>query len=135
VISALDTHVLLDILIPNDQFFERSLAIIQDAAAKGSLVICDLVYAELCGQFRTQLECDRFLEENRIGVERISRQAMWTAAAAWSVYRRAGGKRDRMLADFLIGAHAHSQTSCLITRDRGAYGRYFKSLTLVDPSR
>lgn len=134
MISALDTNVLLDILIPNEQFFERSLAAIQRSAAEGSLVICDPVYAELCAHFRTQIECDRFFEENRIVVERISRQAMWGASTAWLQYRRAGGKRDRILSDFLIGAHARWQTSRLISRDRGTYRQYFKDLLVIDPS-
>lgn len=134
MITALDTNVLLDILIPDERFFERSLATIQAAADEGSLVICDPVYAELCGQFRSQLECDRFLQENRIGVERVSRQAMWTASLAWHRYRRAGGKRDRILADFLIGGHALCQTSRLVTRDRGAYRKYFRDLPIMDPS-
>ena len=106
MISALDTNVLLDILIPNERFFERSLSAIQAAADEGSLAICDPVYAELCVQFKTRAECDRFLQENGIAVDRVSREAMWAASVAWDLYRRAGGKRDRILTDFLIGAHA-----------------------------
>ncbi|NWF83509.1 MAG: type II toxin-antitoxin system VapC family toxin [Bryobacteraceae bacterium] len=135
MITALDTNVLLDILIPDDQFAERSLAAIEAAAAGGSLVICDPVYAELCGQFRSQADCDRFLLENSILVERVSRQAMWAAASAWLGYRRTERRRDRILTDFLIGAHASSQASRLITRDRGVYRKYFKDLIVVDPSR
>lgn len=134
MISALDTNVLLDILVPDKRFYERSLAAIQAAADEGSLAICDLVYAELCGHFRSQRECDRFLEENRIAVERLSRQAMWQAAEAWRQYRRAGGRRDRILPDFLIGAHARCQASRLVSRDRGAYRRYFQDLDVVDPT-
>ncbi len=133
MISALDTNVLLDILIPNERFFERSLAAIQHAAQEGSLVICDPVYTELCAQFKSQADCDRFLSENRIAVERVSRLAMWTASVAWHAYRRAGGKRDRILPDFVIGAHARCQASRLISRDRGAYRQHFKDLPLVDP--
>ena len=68
MISALDTNVLLDILIPNERFFDRSVGALEAAAGAGPLVICDLVYAEL------QLECDRFLAEKGNAVERMSRQ-------------------------------------------------------------
>jgi predicted nucleic acid-binding protein len=133
VISALDTNVLLDVLVPNEQFFERSLRAIQSAASGGSLVICDLVYAELCLEFNSASDCDSFLSENQIIVERVARQSMWTAASAWKAYRRVGGRRDRVLPDFLIGAHALCQATRLVTRDRGVYGKYFRGLKVIDP--
>ena len=33
--------------------------------------------------------------------------------------------RERMSADFFIGAHAMTQSDCLLTRERGFYSRYF----------
>jgi predicted nucleic acid-binding protein len=46
----------------------------------------------------------------------------------------AGGTRERVIADFLIGAHAMAKADRLLTRDRGFYRRYFKDLTVLDPS-
>lgn len=134
MITAIDTNILLDVLLPNERFVEHSLLAIEEASARGSLVICDPVYAELCCQFRSQEACDRFLGENRIVVERLSREAMWAASLSWRRYRQEGGTRDRVLPDFLIGAHAHLQASCLLSRDRGVYGKYFRSLMVIDPS-
>jgi predicted nucleic acid-binding protein len=56
------------------------------------------------------------------------------AGAAFQRYRRRGGVRERMVADFLIGAHALSQADRLLTRDRGFYRSYFKELAILDPS-
>jgi predicted nucleic acid-binding protein len=56
------------------------------------------------------------------------------AGCAWQAYRKAGGARDRMIADFLIGAHAAEQADRLITRDRGFYRSYFAELSIVDPA-
>lgn len=134
MIAALDSNVLLDILIPNVSFFDRSLAAITKAASRGSLVICNIVYTELACHFPRQAECDRFLEENGIRVEPIDRAACYAASRAWREHWKAGGRRDRVLADFLIGAHAMAQANCLVTRDRGFYRGYFPELVVVDPA-
>ena len=134
MITAVDTNVLLDILLPNERFVEQSVEALQSAAASGSLVICDLVYAELCVHFDVQEECDAFLGDARIRTDPLSRPASFLASRVWRKYRRQGGKRERILADFLIGAHAQVQASRLLTRDRGFYRKLFPSLKLLEPS-
>lgn len=134
MITAIDTNVLLDILIPNEMFFEASIRALEDAATEGSLVICDLVYAELSIHFNAQRDCDAFLHENEIRVESLSREAHFRASRAWRNYRKQGGQRTRILADFLIGAHAQIQANRLLSRDRGFYRRLFPELQLVSPS-
>jgi predicted nucleic acid-binding protein len=135
MITAIDTSIFLDILAPNEQFVDASMRALEDAASSGSLVICDLVYAELCVHFETLRGCDRFLESNEIRVEPLRREAHFLASRAWRAYRQQGGLRTRILADFLIGAHAQTQATCLLSRDRGFYKKMFRSLTLIDPSR
>jgi predicted nucleic acid-binding protein len=134
MITAIDTNILLDILVPNEKFFERSGQALEDSATAGSLVICDLVYAELCIHFPAQRECDDFLESNSIRVEPLSRKAHFLASRVWRAYRQQGGQRTRILADFLIGAHAETQATCLLSRDRGFYRKLFPSLNLTDPT-
>src|SRR6266700_6236509 len=134
MISAVDTNILLDILVPNEQFYEASADALQDAAGEGSLVISDSVYAELCIHFEAQRECDAFLESNEIRVQVLTREAHFLASRAWRTYRQQGGKRTRILADFLIGAHAQKQATCLLSRDRGFYRKLFPSLDLRDPA-
>lgn len=134
MITAIDTNVFLDILIPNERFCDRSATSLQACATAGALVICDVVYAELCVHFSTQTECDRFLDENAIRVEALMRESLFAASRAWGVYRRQGGHRTRILSDFLIGAHAQHQAMRLLSRDRGFYKERFPKLDLVDPA-
>ena len=134
MITAIETNILLDILVPNEEFYEVSADALQESATAGSLVICDIVYAELCIHFRAQHECDTFLESNEIRVQTLAREAHFLASRAWRTYREQGGKRARILADFLIGAHAQKQATRLLSRDRGFYHKLFPSLNLCDPT-
>jgi predicted nucleic acid-binding protein len=133
MITALDTKVLLDILLPNERLFDLSARALESAASDGSLVICDIVYAEVCAHFPTQRQCDHFLGENGIRAESLERSASFLASRTWRKYRLQGGKRNRILPDFLIGAHAQIQGSRLLSRDRGFYREMFPSLALLDP--
>ena len=134
MITAIDTNILLDILVPNEAFYEASASTLQDAAGEGSLVISDIVYAELCIHFETQGECDGFLESNEIRVQALAREAHFLASRAWRRYRQQGGKRTRILADCLIGAHAQKQATRLLSRDRGFYRKLFPTLKLHEPT-
>jgi predicted nucleic acid-binding protein len=134
MITAIDTNILLDILVPNENFYEASANALQHAADNGTLVISDIVYAELCIHFEAQRECDAFLEGNEIRVQALGREALFLASRAWRTYRKQGGKRTRILADFLVGAHARKEATCLLSRDRGFYRKLFPSLDLPDPA-
>jgi hypothetical protein len=134
MITAVDTNVLLDILLPNEDFVDQSGKALEIAATAGSLVICELVYAELCVGFDSQEQCDEFLTEIGIHTDALGRPASFLASRVWRRYREQGGKRERILADFLIGAHAQVRASRLLTRDRGFYRKMFPSLNLLQPA-
>jgi hypothetical protein len=57
-----------------------------------------------------------------------------SAGARWREYRARGGRRTRMIADFLVGAHALHAAERLLTRDRGFYRAYFRGLKVEDPA-
>lgn len=134
MITAIDTNIFLDILVPSEEFCDASAQALEDAANSGSLVICDLVYAELCVHFAAQRECDGFLESSQVRVEPLRREAHFLASRVWRRYRQQGGQRTRILADFLIGAHAQTQATRLLSRDRGFYKKLFPALELIDPA-
>ncbi|HXC45052.1 MAG TPA: hypothetical protein VNU24_00485, partial [Solirubrobacteraceae bacterium] len=74
------------------------------------------------------------LRRLRIDFSTIDQPSSLVTAQAWRAYRRAGGTRTRVIADFLIGAHAMVKADRLLTRDRGFYRRYFADLAILDPA-
>jgi predicted nucleic acid-binding protein len=74
------------------------------------------------------------MEQIHVRFSPLDVDASLLAGTHWSEYRRRGGRRTRVVADFLIGAHAAAQADRLITRDRGFYRSYFARLSVVDPA-
>jgi predicted nucleic acid-binding protein len=132
MITAVDTNVLLDVLRPNPDFVDASRRALAEHAAMGSLILCPVVYAELCAHFPNRGECDRFLRERDIRLRAFTRPACDLAARAWKRYRDAGGPRERIMPNFLIGGHTSTQANRLLSRDRAFYRSYFPDLTLVE---
>jgi hypothetical protein len=69
----------------------------------------------------------------RVGYSPLAATTALAAGRAWQAYRKAGGSRERVIADFLIGTHAAAHSDRLLTRDRGFYRSYFAQLPIVDP--
>ena len=63
----------------------------------------------------------------------IPRPALFLAGKAFVAYRRNGGQRRNVLADFFIGAHAAVEGWNILTRDPRKYRQYFPSVELVTP--
>jgi len=69
-----------------------------------------------------------------IRYEAVSQEAAATAGRLWRTSRAARAcPRARVIADFLIGAHALHHTEALLTRDRGFYRESFKGLRVLEP--
>ena len=134
MITAVDTSVLLDIFLEQPRFAQASAEALQSADAAGSLIICDIVYAELASRFARKEILDDTLAKLDINVEPFDRDVNFEAGRAFRVYREKGGPRARILSDFLIGAHAQARAAHLLTRDRGFYRTYFRKLKIFDPT-
>lgn len=134
MITAVDTNVLLDVFTADPTFGALSLAALRACLTEGPLVACDVVWAELSAAFPDPVAANRALEAIPVAFEPVGRVAAARAGSVWREYRRAGGTRERVIADFLVGAHAVEQADRLLTRDRGFHRRAFVGLAIVDPS-
>lgn len=129
MITALDTNILIDIVTASNV---ASREAVRRAHAEGGLVLGEVVYSELCA-VRSRQEVDEILA--RLGVTFVasSPDALARAGALWTRHLRSGGKRTRILSDFMIGAHALHHADRLCTRDRGFFRKYFRELQLLEP--
>ena len=132
MITAVDTNVLLDILIPSDQHGPQSKAWLVAAYDAGAIVVSDIVYAELVPSFRDRAALAGALQEIGATPSPIDSSIAYEAGLRWKRYRSAGGSRERIITDFLIGAHALSAADVFLTRDRGFFSTYFPELKRPD---
>lgn len=155
MITAVDTNVLLDLLVPGSPKGEPSERALTQALQAGTVIICELVYAELAARFPTQSGLDAFLTDTSLRLQPSNTAALHQGGRAWLTYTRqrsvqlacpacgttqdvhctlCGGSiraRQAVIADFLIAAHAQVHADRLLTRDRRYYATYFPRLRLL----
>ena len=152
--SAVDTNILLDVLIPNAAFVVPSQTLLEQCSREGVLVICEIVYAELAAHFGEMEQLSDFLSQTRIRLDCSDTHPLAMAGQRWRDYRKIAGplqcpqcgkliptncpscrtpvgSRQHLVADFLVGAHATCKAHRLLSRDQGFYRRYFPELSVL----
>lgn len=134
MITAVDTNVLADVFKPDPTFGPLSKAALSRCRTEGRLIGCEAVWAELAAFFPSSTTLQEAMDRLTVDFSPVELKAALLAGSAWKIHRSRGGKRDRLVADFLIGAHAFAQAERLLTRDRGFYRTYFSRLRILDPT-
>ena len=135
MITAVDSSVIIDILVADDRYGQASRRALATAQRTGATIACDVVWAEVVAGFESAQVAASALERLRIEYGAVNVTATAAAGASWRAYRARGGQRERILGDFLIGAHAMHQADRLLARDRGFYRTYFGKLRILDPEQ
>ena len=128
-----DSCVVLDLFTADPVFYESSFACLALWAARGDLLIDDIVYAEVSVGFNRIEELDRALGGAGFRHSPIPREALFLAGKAFLAYRRRGGVKTAPLPDFIIGAHAAVAGLPLITRDPKRVRAAYPGVTVIDP--
>ena len=134
MITAVDTSVLLDVFTADPRHGSASRDALRRCWAEGSLIACEVVWAEVAAAFPDGDAASRALDGREVAFDPLDRGTALAAGIAWQRYRSTGGTRRRILPDLLIGVHATTRAERLLTRDRGFYRLAFESLTILDPS-
>ena len=134
--TAIDSSVLLDVLTGDRKFGAASREALRKAYDAGALVACDIVWSEVRAHFPDEAAFRRALALLGVVYEPLRQDAAELAGELWQQYCRSTHRRerDRIVADFLIGAHAQAQSEALLSRDRGFFKAHFKGLRVIDPA-
>jgi hypothetical protein len=132
-VTLVDTNVLLDVLTNDPTWLPWSVSNLRIRANSGPLLINEVIYAEMAGHVSTESELDAAVDELQVRLERTPKSALFLAGEIFRRYRRAGGIRTGVLADFFIGAHAQVIKSPILTRDVRRYRTYFPEVKLITP--
>ena len=127
-----DSSVLLDLFTEDPRWLSWSEQQLTRAAQRGAIVINAVVLAEIAPRFPRVEELHAALPSMAI-IEEIPLAAAFLAGHAHAAYRRAGGTREAMLPDFLIGAHAATTGRPLLTRDPRRVSAYIPGAELIAP--
>lgn len=128
-----DSCVLLDVLGGDPAWSVWSQGQLDTWGDRGPLLINPVIYAELAPGYAEPEALESAIATAGLDFREVPKAALFLAGKAHQMYRRRGGGRPGVLADFLIGGHAAVLGVPLLTRDERRFRSYFPSVRLVLP--
>lgn len=133
--TAVDTSVLIDVFCADPRHGQASMQALIQCLEQGTLIACSVVWAEIRPRFKSTTELLGVTHNLGLEFEAINQEAALKAGEVMKQYREQGGKRERLIPDFLVASHALVQCDRLLTRDRGFYRQYFAKLKVMEPGQ
>jgi hypothetical protein len=128
-----DTNVLVDILQDDPHWADWSVGQLRAQSQVHELAINPVIYAELSLNFTSVAALDAAVDGMGLQLKDLPRPALFLAGKALVKYRRTGGTKGNVLADFFVGAHAAVTGCAILTRDARRYRNYFPRVPLIVP--
>jgi predicted nucleic acid-binding protein len=130
--TLVDSNVILDLVTADERWLDWSSVHLTQAADSGPVAINPVIFAECAYGYANTAD---LFSDLPAGMELLPLpyEAAFLAGKAFASYRRLGGKRERILGDFYVGAHAQVAGLTLLTRDATRYRTYFPKVKLVAP--
>ena len=136
--TAIDTNVIIALWDRDDRVSAAAQSALDAALRRGALIVAAPVFAELlAAPGRDETFLDSFFRDTGITVDWNLDETVWrTAGRAFQKYAaRRRRQHDsgpwRILADFLIGAHAFQRGCSLLTFDDRLYRSAFPDLRVA----
>ena len=129
----IDSCVLLDLFTDDPNWADWSENILDHYSQTNTMFINSIVYTEVSIGFNKIEELEKAIEQLRIKVLEIPREALFLTGKAFLKYRTNKGTKKTPLLDFFIGAHAAVSSFDLITRDMKKFRTYFPQVKLIHP--
>ncbi len=132
--TSVDSNVIFAALAQREAHHTLAVQLLRDVGADGPLFISPVVYAELLASRWPAAMLD-FLAMARISVAWMMPTEVWELAGRsfgdYARQRRSGNLPRRLIADFLIAAHAAHHGLRVLTFDRTVYDTMFPHLLVT----
>jgi hypothetical protein len=136
---SIDSNLIAAVWNPEDALNPVAVRVLGELISNQALVICGAVYGELmAGPLRDEESLDFFLRDTGIAVDWLMGEDIWREAGrayrGYAQRRRSSGGNPprRILADFLIGAHALVRGYSLLSIDAGHFAAAFPGLQIIE---
>ncbi|MHA1651161.1 MAG: type II toxin-antitoxin system VapC family toxin [Candidatus Helarchaeota archaeon] len=139
----LDSSIIISIL-KEDEFFQEVVKVIEILKKLSFQVFMSYItYSEIwIGVISAKTPKEDELKLNKtlyelfeVNITNLNITIARIAANAFLSYKRLKGKREFLIPDFLIGAHAQYYTNSLLTTNPRDFLKYFQNLKVLTPKQ